>query len=657
MPWQLDEFLAERVARARCLLAESEEHRGSTDMAEFVEAMQLTERLHRLILDKDSAVKPQIEVQEAVEVEMLVAPPVPSPWRLLAGVAGTVLKSELAAEFECFADHRASLEQLAEEAASLAASLESPGTAAELEAALAAAGLGFDFTASQALQACLLVQSDSLNKLSPSWQQRGAASAEQVAAYAATHMVPVVRRLIQAQPDRPVYHLQLASMTFDLRTSAALLRTAVHLAAEQREPRLCSTMRWQLDEFLAERVERARRLLAESPEHRGSIDMAEFVEAMDLVERLHHLLLDDTGHIREGASLAEQREALAAFVRIEYLDPADGVTTGECLAALEQAAGRVGPPDDCEPDNILPWHLLAMAATAMPSASLAKHSPHSPQHRQQHETFASRAGLLADCLSSRGTAAELDAVLSSAGLGFELTASQVRQVCLLAQLRALETAVTMYLGDEASERQRAAVLVQRLAPVARRLVAADRSRPSYHLRLALLSEPARAAGSLRTAVQLASEQRAHWRLTEAAFELAKYMLAGAEGRRVSRQEVQQLLQQGQRAQRLCHPWLPAFQRKALARAGAAASKAFEAAAAAVQPGQDILPAADSRPAAEVELKPGLRCDGCSDAVPHLRNRQCQVRHWKEGGHKQECAQLAAARWQRSGGAGSSAGRA
>ena len=32
MAWQLDQFLAEKVERGRKLLAESEEHRGSTDL-------------------------------------------------------------------------------------------------------------------------------------------------------------------------------------------------------------------------------------------------------------------------------------------------------------------------------------------------------------------------------------------------------------------------------------------------------------------------------------------------------------------------------------------------------------------------------------------------------------------------------------------------
>ena len=36
-----------------------------------------------------------------------------------------------------------------------------------------------------------------------------------------------------------------------------------------------------------------------------------------------------------------------------------------------------------------------------------------------------------------------------------------------------------------------------------------------------------------------------------------------------------------------------------------------------------------------------RCAQCR--VAKYCNRECQVEHWKRGGHKQECAQLAAAR--------------
>jgi hypothetical protein len=50
-----------------------------------------------------------------------------------------------------------------------------------------------------------------------------------------------------------------------------------------------------------------------------------------------------------------------------------------------------------------------------------------------------------------------------------------------------------------------------------------------------------------------------------------------------------------------------------------------------------------------------RCSNCDNVLPGSANRcaqcrvakycnrQCQVQHWKQGGHKQECAQLAAAR--------------
>ncbi len=49
-----------------------------------------------------------------------------------------------------------------------------------------------------------------------------------------------------------------------------------------------------------------------------------------------------------------------------------------------------------------------------------------------------------------------------------------------------------------------------------------------------------------------------------------------------------------------------------------------------------------------------KCSGCGKEASSLKkcsswhvaaycSRACQVRHWKEGGHKQECAQLAVGR--------------
>lgn len=67
-------------------------------------------------------------------------------------------------------------------------------------------------------------------------------------------------------------------------------------------------MPWRLQPFLRERVKRARRLLQDSEEHRGSRELAEFVEACDLNERLHATFLDEQGRRRQGVSLGEKQE-------------------------------------------------------------------------------------------------------------------------------------------------------------------------------------------------------------------------------------------------------------------------------------------------------------------------------------------------------------
>jgi hypothetical protein len=111
-------------------------------------------------------------------------------------------------------------------------------------------------------------------------------------------------------------------------------------------------MDWQLEQFLAERVERARKLLAESEEHRGSTDLQvcvgsgaghrrgsagvaasepldsiatiswppyrfspgyhalqRFVEQMDLTVALHRTFLRGDGQPRQGLSERERQQA------------------------------------------------------------------------------------------------------------------------------------------------------------------------------------------------------------------------------------------------------------------------------------------------------------------------------------------------------------
>ncbi|KAL4440321.1 hypothetical protein ABPG75_003322 [Micractinium tetrahymenae] len=71
---------------------------------------------------------------------------------------------------------------------------------------------------------------------------------------------------------------------------------------------------WQLEEFTRERVERARRLLAEPGEQRGSADLQRFVRSMELVVALHSAFLDENGEARQGLSEREQLQGMATFL-------------------------------------------------------------------------------------------------------------------------------------------------------------------------------------------------------------------------------------------------------------------------------------------------------------------------------------------------------
>ena len=115
-------------------------------------------------------------------------------------------------------------------------------------------------------------------------------------------------------------------------------------------------------------------------------------------------------------------------------------------------------------------------------------------------------------------------------------------------------------------------------------------------------------------------------------------------------EAQALQERAQQELQLCKPWLPGQLYR-----NVGASLVFNRTAlcqqASIFPGQTILPAEDrdvGGPLAPVRVA----CTGCGRWAFQLRkcsgckavsycSRECHVRHWKEGGHKRECAQLAA----------------
>ena len=91
-------------------------------------------------------------------------------------------------------------------------------------------------------------------------------------------------------------------------------------------------MPWDLSQFDRDRLEKGRRLLQESEEHRGSRDLQArppaacrsprpaqrcspspchlqmFVESMDLTVQLHRIFLDDSGRQRQGLTSRENQE-------------------------------------------------------------------------------------------------------------------------------------------------------------------------------------------------------------------------------------------------------------------------------------------------------------------------------------------------------------
>ncbi|KAL4434311.1 hypothetical protein ABPG75_000752 [Micractinium tetrahymenae] len=798
MPWQLSEFLAERVQRARRLLAESEEHRGSAELAEFVEAMELTERLHRLLMVEQGQTEIAIQLPDAVQamaicvrIAYLDAPEVICDamcrsillWlaetlvsssqrpaavlpclHLLSGAASSIVRFYDGAEgLAGRAASKVALEAVVQEAGGIADGLAAgrAGSAAQLDAALASACHGFQLTASQVQQACLKVQLDALDILS----LEPGSTVESVARFDAARMLPVQRRLTALDASQPRYHLNLArilSNTLDSPAAAAELRTAARLAEEyrrlafilyrlatkvmsgaegprfskrevqtmlqraQQAERLCkrwlpgggkqtlanegaaakqmfekvtasqpgrdslqaarvalvvgscgvaeqrcagcselmphlrlcaqcrscgycrvflgccrsrpplpaaarAVMPWQLNEFQAERVARARRLLAESEEHRGSAELAEFVEAMELTERLHRLLLDERMRARADFGVQESIQNLATFLRINYLAAPEGTFESNVIASLMyQAKQMASLASSAARQAVAPSALASLARAAACIIRFRCTVPGaSAQSREGREVdlIAGLAGSVADQLGSSQTAAELDAALAAAGLSFQLTARQVQQVCLEVQGDALVTLGRTLQPEPSSVEQLARHSATLLVPLARRLVAMDASRRKSHTNLAYALantlDFAGAAAALRTVVQLATEQRAYHCLAQNSYLLIEKIIAGGEGPQFSKQRLQQLLEQGKRAEKLCKPWLSSANRQALAKAGAAAQDDI-ARLASGQPGRDILRAPIGSLEVSVPDTRKQRCSGCGRHVLHLRRcAQCR----------------------------------
>jgi hypothetical protein len=136
-------------------------------------------------------------------------------------------------------------------------------------------------------------------------------------------------------------------------------------------------------------------------------------------------------------------------------------------------------------------------------------------------------------------------------------------------------------------------------------------------------------------------------------------MAGAEGPHCSRRELRALLQQGQRARALCKPWLPTAGACTLNALAELTQNYFDDLAGRWPAAEDSLPADMQLARSQLPAK-RYECAACGQDALHLRrcsacravsycSPECQRRHWKEGGHKQQCPQLAAARGGSSGG--------
>ena len=107
----------------------------------------------------------------------------------------------------------------------------------------------------------------------------------------------------------------------------------------------------------------------------------------------------------------------------------------------------------------------------------------------------------------------------------------------------------------------------------------------------------------------------------------------------------------ERALNLCKPWMPKDGCNILRARLSHAKQAFADAVAAALPGQHMLPVIEALRGSQSEIAAPRTCSGCGKPALQLRkcsackgaaycSRACQAKHWKEGGHKAECAALA-----------------
>ena len=135
------------------------------------------------------------------------------------------------------------------------------------------------------------------------------------------------------------------------------------------------------------------------------------------------------------------------------------------------------------------------------------------------------------------------------------------------------------------------------------------------------------------------------------------ILLGDEGPSWSLSTVTALLEDAARFAALCKPWLPRSAWQRVQERLAYTSQGAERVAA-LWPGRTQLPCLNAVDRGHTRIleragAPFKPCAGCGRPSEQLRScsgcrsaaycsRQCQLKHWKEGGHKRECKRLAAA---------------
>lgn len=418
-------------------------------------------------------------------------------------------------------------------------------------------------------------------------------------------------------------------------------------SAQELAGRSPSTMApWRLDPLVAERLEKNRQQLVEAGgPHEGSADMRNNVEYADAIIAYHELAFDRNGRPLPSLTHGQRIQLCVCFCKAISRHPLISLGIDPRADHLLGMAGPLLPVD--EPCGAMLSLATQVAAVCAPF----------PSH--DYELKVQKTEQLEHIVRMCPEAAQgLPDWLRKQGSAHTITVLELRR---LAHYRVVKAAMGLMEEARAAGRPLPPPLLRQAKQSAAALVALAPDWPRY---LLLQAEVFSAADDLKTAaainrrvIEAATAQNAHYWAAQGAINLALFLMSGAEGPTFELAAVNKLLDDAEREYKLSRAWAAASYKRSIADVKEAR--------------EDLkhMMAADPRGATRLKAdwgggwggaavkSSGSECAWCHENVIEVKkcsackavaycSRECQVAHWKQGGHKTECANLAAQQKQK-----------